>query len=285
VKLLSELQWQPDRFYLKSPRNYSSKSSEEDPGCIINESHSTLQYPLIDFDVNEIVDDILQECELPPSQRIKPVRAIVRGSGGGKTRALVETRIGLLNREGVLALAITFNSKWSITSSTDSWPGVDSTELKYALSVCSRLLSVSSGIDLDDVSSKMEEILPTFADKKNAKAAVAVIRECLKFIVRGVNSASAIKIKNVVLLCDESKSIEDEFKKIGLGSILRQAVLNERIDKNDEELNAAVVVSSLSAEIFKDVTSSGRASRVTILPSRLNGTSIVRDWWFDSVED
>ena len=52
----------------------------------------------------------MQAAAVLPDSRQKPVVATVRGTGGGKTRALEEIRWGLLGDPCVLPLAITFNS-------------------------------------------------------------------------------------------------------------------------------------------------------------------------------
>eukprot|EP01041_Mallomonas_annulata_P012482 gene12482-26273_t len=63
-------------------------------------------------------DDIPLQILCPPW---KPFHAVVKGMGGGKTRGLEEIRRELLLEEGVLPIAITFNSHWEVSDQFDSW--------------------------------------------------------------------------------------------------------------------------------------------------------------------
>lgn len=75
------------------------------PGCIINNRLKTMSIPLIDFDVKKQVDILIETSNLESDSRSKAVCAIVRGMGGGKTRAFEEMRRMLLLREGVFVLS------------------------------------------------------------------------------------------------------------------------------------------------------------------------------------
>ena len=48
----------------------------------------------------------------------------VRGSGGGKTKAITEDRRELLKKDNILVLMITFNSISSASVEKDDWPSV-----------------------------------------------------------------------------------------------------------------------------------------------------------------
>ena len=75
------------------------------PGCIINEPLRTLSIPLVDLDVNNLVDIVIEISTEKSGTRQKPVCGTVRGLGGGKTRAFEEMRRILLLREGVFVLS------------------------------------------------------------------------------------------------------------------------------------------------------------------------------------
>ena len=85
-------------------------NNDKDTGCIIDEPWRTMAHPMIDFDAQATADAVLKVAAMPADSRAKPVITIARGMGGGKTRALETLRRLLLHRNGVLPLAITFNT-------------------------------------------------------------------------------------------------------------------------------------------------------------------------------
>ena len=126
--------------YLGQKKSYNH---EDDPGCIINDPSVTLKHSLIGLDLKQCLKLIYDSAELQPSPRTKPVLTIVRGQGGGKTRALLEMRKELLETdESSLPIAITFNNKSKLNlKNHDQWNMVNNSEAKYALSIVSRLAS------------------------------------------------------------------------------------------------------------------------------------------------
>ena len=78
-----------------------------------------MAHPLIDFDAEKTADVVLEVASMPADARSKPVIAIARGMGGGKTRVLETLRRILLQRDGVLPLAITFGTNSHLHS--DWW--------------------------------------------------------------------------------------------------------------------------------------------------------------------
>jgi hypothetical protein len=83
---------------------------------IIDEPEKRLKNPMLSFDLDGKVKAILESAALTGA-REKPALAILRGTGGGKTRALEELRMALHMKEQVMCVAITFNSKWNIRNS------------------------------------------------------------------------------------------------------------------------------------------------------------------------
>jgi hypothetical protein len=117
----------------------------KDTGCIINSPWRTMAHPLIDFDAQAIADVVLKIAALPEDSRSKPVIAIVRGMGGGKTRALETLRRLMLCRDGVLPLAITFNTNTKLDN--DLWleeakdsGSREAIRKAYAVSVAARMV-------------------------------------------------------------------------------------------------------------------------------------------------
>jgi hypothetical protein len=82
----------------------------KDTGCIIDEPWLRMVNQLIGLDAQAIADAVFKVAALPAAVRGKPVITIARGMGGGKTRALETLRRSMLRRDGVLPLAITFNT-------------------------------------------------------------------------------------------------------------------------------------------------------------------------------
>ena len=96
---------------------------------------------------------------MTPAERTKPVGAIVKGMGGGKTRAFEEIRRRLMVREKVLVIGITFNIEWSYNLEFDNWIEVASKKpsLSYALSVISRMASILFEKDFREIVNLMRE--------------------------------------------------------------------------------------------------------------------------------
>ena len=112
----------PD-FIINAPSMDEKQIYEESKSlnCIINTDDSIMGLPLIDFDAQKYSDDIVQGALVSPlSDRIKPLFGVMRGMGGGKTRALEEIRRKLLQKEDTLPLAVTFNSSWNVKNK-DEW--------------------------------------------------------------------------------------------------------------------------------------------------------------------
>lgn len=136
-----------------------------DTGCIINSPQRTMAHPLIDLDPQAILDSVLEIAAMPADSRAKPVIAIARGMGGGKTRALETLRRLLLRRNGMLPLAITFNTNtpldrdyWLETAKkAGSTPEI---EKAYAVSLAARMVSAVFGLEYSAVVSRFYANLP-----------------------------------------------------------------------------------------------------------------------------
>ena len=126
--------------------------------CIMNRPNVLMNIPLLGFNRTAYAEQILQQCEAEPDPRFKQLFATVRGMGGGKTRALEEIRRELYFRDGVLALAITFNSDWEARRlGFDSWNNFNVTPaVFYSLSVISRMASMFYEIELGFATALLE---------------------------------------------------------------------------------------------------------------------------------
>ena len=102
--------------------------------------------PLIGLDMEHNVALIRREALIKPSPRTKPLVAVMRCMGGGKTRTLEEVRRVFLKDPNVLTLPITFNNEIPIRG-RDVWKEAPANkEWWYTLSVTSRLLAVFYGV-------------------------------------------------------------------------------------------------------------------------------------------
>lgn len=175
-----------------------------------------------------------------PSSK-KSFLATLRGSGGGKTRALEELRYQLLGQPGVLPLAITYNSAMVLYPRAEfGWS--NNYELNYGMTVVARLATVFYGKPLD-------EMLDLLLERKWAggvKYPLELIRGFLLHAVRKLEG-----IHTIVVLADEVARAEEAFAseyKLGeqsrdVTSLLRKAVLDAEIR---DGLQATLVMSSLT---------------------------------------
>ena len=76
---------------------------------------------------------------------------MVRGKGGGKTRALEELRREMMKIEDVLPIAITFDSYWSFDNDDKSFDSIKSSWHFIELSIVSRIASMVYEINLFDI--------------------------------------------------------------------------------------------------------------------------------------
>ena len=256
-----------------------------DTGCIIDSPQRTMMHPLIDLDAQATADAVLKIAAMPAAVRAKPVIAIARGMGGGKTRALETLRRLLLHRNGVLPLAITFNTNSPLFY--DSWledarnsGAASGVHTAYALSVAARMASAVFGVEFKAVASRFKTNLAQL-DLCSAEAP-DLIKDSVKFLVDRINSARAqetpptVAISTVVVLLDESRKMNDFAKHSDLGGFARIALLDQAIVPG---LSAALVFSDLGY-LSDDLESpSGRAVRVLALPARLSPSRVVSEWW------
>ena len=93
----------PNDIYIR-PNSEMFKSLKV-PGCLMDDPEYQMSIPLIDFDINKNIKTIIQTSKEGNGSR-KPVCGIVRGMGGGKTRAFEEMRRQLLQKEGMAGIFV-----------------------------------------------------------------------------------------------------------------------------------------------------------------------------------
>lgn len=258
--------------------------------CIMNEPEVTMSIPLLhEKELLKNVDSVLEVCDIAPGPRFKPLSAVVRGQGGGKTRALVTLQRDLLKKEEVLALAMTYNSYWSAGDAMfDTWdrkfPDL-TPEQFYALSLTSRLLSMYHETELFYIEQEMIAHLHCLPDKWMS---TELIQACVVYMVDRLSiqrlESGRAPISKCALLMDEVLLFENFMAKKFLPrdytSIARSALLNKPINSilMQKPINVSLVMSSLQASAI-GATSSSRAIRPIALPAKLNTKEIVSCIW------
>ena len=221
---------------------------------------------------------------MPAGERAKPVITIVRGMGGGKTRALETLRRLLLHRNGVLPLAITFNTKTPLDR--DYWlkdakkaGSIPEIEKAYAVSLAARMASAVFGMEYDALANRLYANLAQL--DLSSSVATDMIRDSMTFLVDCVNSARAqvtpptVAISTVVMLLDESRKMNEFTNESDLGSLARAVLLDKPIAQG---LSAAHVFSDLSFRGIDLNSTSGREVMILALPPGLNLSQAVSEW-------
>ena len=241
-------------------------NTKQDAGCIIDDPIRAMGHPMIDFDIEKASQQVLETSKERPDPRLKPVVAIARGKGGGKTRAMEEVRRYLMRRKTTLPIAITYNSQSAIAR--DPWLKQQtcdaySLDRVYALSVSARMLSAVFGVSFSETAELIRKNLGRL-DWESVDAPT-MIQETLKFVLQRTNEARVLSsidlVDTFVLLMDENAKADNEFDKTDLGAIVRQALL----DKSINAINIALVISDLGFLPETLRTDSDRTVKVLVL--------------------
>jgi hypothetical protein len=243
------------------------------------------------------INDVLK---IDPDARMKPLLATVKGSGGGKTRLLEETRRALNKREDTLAIGVTFNSNTTYSVGENRISETDTLPLHFdaVLSVMTRIVAVLYQEPFDDVINAFSESAHNldrkklYTDRNLAKFFRSFLNAVMDTLVARDHGG---KLKNLVLLVDEVMRPLDATRRSlqsdGIAeknlissqfndflSALNQGVLNERLGgATGREWNTALLISSLEVSPLEK-TLSGRS--IILLPTGvLSSQSIVYEWW------
>ena len=94
--------------------NPTDRSLNDEYTSIIQQPQIRLKQPMINFDINQNINDINTMINTPAtSYTSKFLGVIIKGHGGGKTRALEEIKMTLnAENNGCLAVAITYDFNW-----------------------------------------------------------------------------------------------------------------------------------------------------------------------------
>lgn len=226
-------------FNLSWPLRHTS----EDLACIMGDSERTLSSPLIDFDVKAACDFIQKRALVVPSERFKPLCAVVKGQGGGKTRQLVEiSDYFLKNFPSVVALPITFNGRWDILDQTFINTFVDS-RILVLMECVVRMVAVFYGKEFSrDLFQVFDD--DRFRDSIRGFSASEILRGCCNHIMK---IAKTVKpdANTFVLMIDESLMLSNRTFPGVLDpyEVIRSAILGDSIT---EALHLTLVLSALT---------------------------------------
>lgn len=266
---------------------YASASNDnvdgrKDPGCLINNPKSTMRQPLIAFDVSRAVEEMKKIAGMELDNRNKPVGAILRGIGGGKTRALEEMRRFMLNTDDVLPIAITFNGRWLVNEVLDDWPGA-TVRASYALSLIARMASVLYGISFEAAHDSLLGYVDPFMNTPSFST--NAIRAFVNHTIGAVNKVRGERgaVNYVIVMVDEATQMEEYIsEKFGVKSItstLQSALLGEEFTTDEAiNVNIALLISSLKIGAF-GLTPSRRGIHQIKLPDQLPASEVVDSWW------
>jgi hypothetical protein len=180
--------------------------------------------------------------------KLKGPVVIVRGDGGGKTRAMIAIAEALLRRGDMYPILITFSSHWpafDIGYYSRAYPS--SPGIAIALAVISRMAAVSFGVDLEVVTTMLRNADLSFLTEQDQwRYAIAAFTMVL---------AERAGATNVVLLVDDvtcavealDKAFSSEARYGDAAEYIRHALLNQ--DFTSYGFSSALVLSGTDISI------------------------------------
>lgn len=233
--------------------SWSMRHTSEDLSCIMSQPERTLSSPLIDFDVKAACHFIQEKALVAPSDRFKPLCAVVKGQGGGKTRQLVEISAHFLkNTPSIVALP---NSRWKVEKrrlyQSDNW------EMTLVMECVLRMVSVFYG---KPFSRKLFLVFDdkSFRESVSSFSAGEILQGCVNHVMRVVKTVRP-NANTFILMIDESLRLSERIIDMYPGvhepyEVIRAPLLDESIT---EASHLALVKSSLTVAPTKR-TESGR---------------------------
>eukprot|EP01042_Synura_sphagnicola_P002266 gene2266-2708_t len=227
-------------------------------------------------------------------KREQPLYAVVTGMGRGKTRFLVELQRELNSNpldvphldSAVFCVAITFNNLWDYIYYPYRFSKGSATseamEMVYAVNIVARLLSMVFHINYNiayDIVAPAFSMNVRISDRAGVSQPMALIQECVKYIVSRCPPKGTRKTNHFVLLVDESVSAQE-----GLGNsfldihrVLREALLTYSIELDGEVLKIDLVMSALNLTPL-GLKNSNRRVIPLALPEAIDATEIWERW-------
>ena len=197
---------------------------------IINRPTETMLHPIFDVNIDEYVLNVLTSYPYADS-RLKPLFAVVTGTGRGKTRMLVEMQNKLNESPNVFCLALTFNNYWIkiLDLPVSQLKSLFPKEYQYAINIVARIISMNYYISFHSASSLLIPSLKNI-DVESLDPS-DLIHECVKYIIRQYR-VNGQKIDQLVVLVDESVEIENKLDvddKKDIHQTLRECLLTNPI--------------------------------------------------------
>jgi hypothetical protein len=230
----------PLNLYTKDKRSHDIDDMNDGRVSIIDSPYETTHNKLLSFNVKDQCDRLLDSCDVTPGPRSKPLHYTFKGVGTGKTRVFEEIRRYLMTQDGVLVIAITFNSFWSAHPSYDNF-GVTAPEVSCALSVVARMASVFYGTELGTVRPILRNEIAYIdaLSKLDNALGEKLIRSFIRHAITQVNAQRphGKGVTKFVMLVDEAVAMQtmvaDTFKSVDCSdvtTVLRSAILDDYID-------------------------------------------------------
>jgi hypothetical protein len=200
-------------------------------------------YQAVDLDqpVNNAMRDVSKVTMFSASEKGKGPVVVVRGVGGGKTRAMSALHDKLSQQPGVLPILVTFNSLWPATDMQTYGSNPDSV---IALAVIARMASVTYDINLDYIATMLKSSDAMILREVPGKLSMAAFAVFL-----AQQSASS----KVVILIDETVKAAEKLKTLFPNSnpdaaeVIRHAFLS--VDLRRYKVSTALVLSGLDPSI------------------------------------
>eukprot|EP01042_Synura_sphagnicola_P000169 gene169-170_t len=257
-------------FYRVVLRDLDPYDGEEHPDfMIISDCPYTLGHPALGMRVDRFAKMILSgnvsRTLGSVSKREQPLYAVVTGMGRGKTRFLVELQRELNSNpldvtdldSAVFCVAITFNNQWDYIyypyrfSRGEGDPASEAMEMVYAVNIVARLLSMVFHINYNiacDIMAPVFTMDVSISDRAGFSQPMALIQECVKYIVSRCPPKGTRKINHFVLLVDESVSAQEDLGNsfLDIHRVLREALLTYSIELDGEILKVDLVMSALN---------------------------------------
>ena len=277
---------------------------------IISAPEEVLSFPLFDLDVDKVVNKIEDDVHEPPSCRSKFVMLVVRGHGGGKTRALEEIRRSLIEQmptKRILVLGITFNNNTDllVPKEYEKLPKCRS-ELKMAYSVVVRMCYSLFGYSFKTCKKLIRKVLQQndikdfsllirgfirYADVVVYLYTFIIVSNCCRFAVLLVRKYQRLNgilesqlVTSFVLLVDEMKRLHDHLVRTECALQLRRCLLYSSLlhtGDNDclQSIDIGLVISSVDIASTGGTVEAGSAIVRLLLPQRLDARKVVEKWW------
>ena len=261
-----------------SPTYFAESAVDDYLRCLIDRPAITMKHTIIDFNASAICDMILEAAKEPPANRTKPLLGVVRGMGSGKTRCLEEIRRELLQRPGVLPIAITFNNGKDIRNDELDWTG--NCHTVFAWMVIARMASALYDKDFPYVCELITKELSRLDTSELSDVGRSLLEEFLRHVVTKARSQGR-EVSDVVVIVDEIFMVEEKLKeiydnKVEACAALREAMLD--IKKTPFDFNTTLCISSLK-RFPLGKTCSSRPVKSVGIPYALNTILVVKDWW------